>query len=197
MFLCCCCHIAVNVCGCLQVIRNYSLSLGWIVQDAFFIVYLNTADITGYLGWLRLYVQWICHAWGHDKRDTSYFKRKVKRILNMKKSQGFRCSGMWCYVIWCVFFDVWKDPETVFKSKQSKKTVDCLPWKLNITWSFQTLGTIHPVTQHRIPENLNHQQHCHENPEILHQEEEAITAVDAIVETGDRHSRKTDKCTVL
>jgi hypothetical protein len=46
------------------------------------------------------------------------------------------------------------------------------------------------VTQHGIPENLNHQQRRHENPKILHQEEEAIMAVDAIVETGDRHSRK-------
>jgi len=89
-----------------------------------------------------------------------------------------------------VFFDVWKDHETVFNSKQSKKTVDCLPWKLNNPWSFQTSGTTHPVTQHHIPENLNHQQHCHENLKILHQAEEAITAVDAIVETGDRHSRK-------
>jgi hypothetical protein len=124
MFLRYCCHIAVNVCGCVQVICNYSLSLSWVVKDASFIVCLNKAAVTGCLGWLRLYMQWICHAWGHDKRDTLCCKRTVKRILlNWKKWQGFRHSGMWCCVIWCVFFDVWKDHETVFKSEQPKKNM--------------------------------------------------------------------------
>ena len=37
------------------------------------------------------------------KGTLLYIKGTVKRILNMKR-QGFRCSGMWCYVIQCVFF---------------------------------------------------------------------------------------------
>ena len=32
------------------MIRNYGLSLSWIVQDASFIVYLNTAAVTECLG---------------------------------------------------------------------------------------------------------------------------------------------------
>jgi len=47
---CSSCHIAVNVCECLQVIRNYSLSLGWTVQIMCFIVYLYIADVTECLG---------------------------------------------------------------------------------------------------------------------------------------------------
>jgi hypothetical protein len=47
------------------------------------------------------------------------------------------------------------------------------------------------MTQHHIPEHLNHQQHHHENLKILYKEEEAITDVEALIETGDKHCAKT------
>jgi hypothetical protein len=104
MSLCYCCHIAVNVCECLQVIRNYSLSLWWIVWDTFFIVYLNTTDVTECFGCLRLYMQWTCHAWDQDKRDTLCFKRIVKRLLKHKEEARIQVfwDVMLCHTV-CVF----------------------------------------------------------------------------------------------
>ena len=42
--------------------------------------------------------------------------------------------------------------------------LDCLNLKMNALWFFEPSGTTHSATQYNIPEDLNLQHHCCENP---------------------------------
>jgi hypothetical protein len=57
----------------------------------------------------------------------------------------------------------WQRPLHVWNSSGTS-----WPWKMKSPSSFKLSVTTHPMTQCHIPEDLNPQKQCYENPQILH-----------------------------